>query len=203
MNDEHNRLDPFAAPEPSSEGPPLTVDGLSLCLRRVAEELVAWLKTLTSASVYATLIVTFGFQVARVDGISMAPTLQDQDRLVVNKLAYELGDPKIGDIVMLYSPLEPEKALVKRVIAAEGDQVRIVAGRVFRNGLEVDDTFVAQQYRSYDDWGPQVIPQGYYFVMGDHRNNSYDSRQWGFVPKRYITGKVQLRWWPVGHHQVF
>jgi len=203
MNDEHNRLDPFAAPEPSSEGPPLTVDGTSLWLRRVAEELVAWLKTLTSAAVYATLIVTFGFQVARVDGMSMAPTLQDQDRLVVNKLAYELGDPKIGDIVMLYSPLEPEKALVKRVIAAQGDQVRIVAGRVFRNGLEVDDTFVAQQYRSYDDWGPQVIPQGYYFVMGDHRNNSYDSRQWGFVPKRYITGKVQLRWWPVGHHQVF
>jgi signal peptidase I len=104
---------------------------------------------------------------------------------------------------MLYSPLEPEKALVKRVIAAEGDQVRIVAGRVFRNGLEVDDKFVAQQYRSYDDWGPQVIPQGFYFVMGDHRNNSYDSRQWGFVPKRYITGKVQLRWWPVGHQQVF
>ena len=203
MNDEHNRLDPFAAPEPSSEGPPLTVDGMSLCLRRVAEELVAWLKTLTSAAVYATLIVTFGFQVARVDGMSMAPTLQDQDRLVVNKLAYEFGDPKIGDIVMLYSPLEPEKALVKRVIAAEGDQVRIVAGRVFRNGLEVDDTFVAQQYRSYDDWGPQVIPQGYYFVMGDHRNNSYDSRQWGFVPKKYITGKVQLRWWPVGHGQVF
>jgi signal peptidase I len=203
MNDEHNRHDPFAAPEPSSEDPRLTVDGMSLCLRRVAEELVAWLKTLTSAAVYATLIVTFGFQVARVDGMSMAPTLQDQDRLVVNKLAYELGDPKIGDIVMLYSPLEPEKALVKRVIAAEGDQVRIVAGRVFRNGLEVDDTFVAQQYRSYDDWGPQVIPQGYYFVMGDHRNNSYDSRQWGFVPKRYITGKVQLRWWPVGHHQVF
>jgi signal peptidase I len=203
MNDEHNRQDPFAAPEPSSEDPRLTVDGMSLCLRRVAEELVAWLKTLTSAAVYATLIVTFGFQVARVDGMSMAPTLQDQDRLVVNKLAYELGDPRIGDIVMLYSPLEPEKALVKRVIAAEGDQVRIVAGRVFRNGLEVDDKFVAQQYRSYDDWGPQVIPQGFYFVMGDHRNNSYDSRQWGFVPKRYITGKVQLRWWPVGHGHVF
>jgi signal peptidase I len=203
MNDEHNRQDPFAAPEPSSEDPRLTVDGMSLCLRRVAEELVAWLKTLTSAAVYATLIVTFGFQVARVDGMSMAPTLQDQDRLVVNKLAYELGDPRIGDIVMLYSPLEPEKALVKRVIAAQGDQVRIVGGRVFRNGLAVDDQFVAQEYRSYDDWGPQVIPQGYYFVMGDHRNNSYDSRQWGFVPKRYITGKVQLRWWPVGHGHVF
>jgi signal peptidase I len=166
-------------------------------------EVMAWVKTLTSAAVYSTLIMTFGFQVARVEGLSMAPTLQDQDRLIVNKLAYQIGDPKIGDIVMLYSPLEPDKSLVKRVIAAEGDQVRIVDGRVFRNGVPLDDSFVAQEYRSHDDWGPQVIPDGYYFVMGDHRNNSSDSRAWGFVPKKYITGKVQVRWWPVAHGHVF
>ena len=75
---------------------------------------MAWLKTLASAAVYATLIVTFGFQVARVEGMSMAPTLQDQDRLIVNKLAYRIGDPKVGDIVMLYYPLKPEKSFVKR-----------------------------------------------------------------------------------------
>src|SRR5262245_38353062 len=100
---------------------------------RLRDELVAWLKTLASASVYATLIVTFVFQVARVEGYSMQPTLQDRDRLIVNKLAYRLGDPKVGDIVMLYSPLEPDKALVKRVIAEPGDRVRIVDGRVYRN----------------------------------------------------------------------
>jgi signal peptidase I len=192
--------DPAAAPRPNDR---LALDGTSLWLNRLGEELVAWLKTLASAAVYATLIVTFGFQVARVEGMSMAPTLQDQDRLIVNKLAYRIGDPKVGDIVMLYYPLKPEKSFVKRIIAEEGDQVRIVDGRVFRNDVPLDDSFVPPEYRSHDDWGPQVIPEGYYFVMGDHRNNSSDSRHWGFVPKKYIIGKVQLRWWPMGHARVF
>jgi len=195
-------LDPLLPPDPGAQER-LALDGTSLWLNRLGEELVAWLKTLASAAVYATLIVTFGFQVARVEGMSMAPTLQDQDRLIVNKLAYRIGDPKVGDIVMLYYPLKPEKSFVKRVIAEEGDQVRIVDGRVFRNDVPLDDSFVPQEYRSHDDWGPQVIPEGYYFVMGDHRNNSSDSRHWGFVPKKYIIGKVQLRWWPMGHAQVF
>ena len=183
--------------------PRLGLDGTSLWLNRLGEELVAWLKTLASAAVYATLIVTFGFQVARVEGMSMAPTLQDQDRLIVNKLAYRIGDPKVGDIVMLYYPLKPEKSFVKRIIAEEGDQVRIVDGKVFRNDVQIDDSFVPREFQSHDDWGPQVIPEGYYFVMGDHRNNSSDSRHWGFVPKKYIIGKVQLRWWPMGHARVF
>ena len=189
-----------AAPAPDGR---MGVEGSSVWLNRLGEELVAWFKTLASAAVYATLIVTFGFQVARVEGMSMAPTLQDQDRLIVNKLAYRVGDPHVGDIVMLYYPLKPEKSFVKRIIAEEGDQVRIVDGRVFRNDVPLDDSFVPPEYRSHDDWGPQVIPEGYYFVMGDHRNNSSDSRHWGFVPKKYIIGKVQLRWWPLGHARVF
>ena len=93
---------------------------------------MAWFKTLASAAVYATLIVTFGFQVARVEGQSMAPTLADQDRLIVNKLAYRLGPPRRGDIVMLYYPINPDKSFVKRVIAEEGEDVRIVDGTVLR-----------------------------------------------------------------------
>ena len=170
---------------------------------RVGEELLAWLKTLASAAVYATLIVTFGFQVARVEGQSMAPTLADQDRLIVNKLAYRIGAPQVGDIVMLYYPLNPDKSFVKRVIAEEGDQIRIVNGRVYRNDVPINDDYVPSEFRSHDDYGPQVVPQGYYFVMGDHRNNSSDSRHWGFVPKKYIIGKVQLRWWPIPHALVF
>ena len=88
-----------------------------------------------SAAVYATLIVTFGFQVARVEGQSMAPTLEDQDRLIVNKLVYRIGEPRRGDIVMLYYPLNPDKSFVKRVIAEEGDTVRIVDGRVYVNDV--------------------------------------------------------------------
>jgi signal peptidase I len=167
------------------------------------DELIAWFKTLASAAVYATLIVTFGFQVARVEGQSMAPTLSDQDRLIVNKLAYRIGEPRRGDIVMLYYPLNPDKSFVKRVIAEEGDTVRIVDGRVYVNDVPLRDDFVPPEFRSHDDFGPTVIPEGYYFVMGDHRNNSSDSRHWGFVPKKYIIGKVQLRWWPLPTAHVF
>jgi len=172
-------------------------------LAQVKEELVAWVKTLVSAAVYAILIVTFGFQVARVEGQSMAPTLEDQDRLIVNKLVYRIGDPRRGDIVMLYYPLNPDKSFVKRVIAEEGDTVRILDGHVYVNDIPLHDDYVPAMYRSHDDWGPQVIPEGYYFVMGDHRNNSSDSRVWGFVPKKYIIGKVQLRWWPVPTARMF
>ena len=181
-----------------------TPDATSLS-GRIVDEFVAWLKTLASAAVYATLIVTFGFQVARVEGQSMAPTLQDQDRLIVNKFAYlsAVGEPKVGDIVMLYYPNNPEKSFVKRVIAAENQRVRIVEGKVYVNEVPVDDSFVPEQYRSHDDWGPEVVPPGYYFVMGDHRNNSSDSRHWGFVPKKYIIGRVQLRWWPVPDARTF
>ena len=188
---------------PASSDTRIGIDGGALRMERIVEEIIAWLKTLASAAVYATLIVTFGFQVARVEGHSMAPTLADQDRLIVNKLAYRIGEPHIGDVVMLYYPLDPNKSFVKRVIAEEGDQVRIVDGKVFRNDVQLDDSFVPPDYRSHDDWGPQVIPEGYYFVMGDHRNNSSDSRHWGFVPKKYIIGKVQLRWWPLAHARMF
>ena len=172
-------------------------------MARVGEELLAWMKTLTSAAVYATLIVTFGFQVARVEGQSMAPTLEDQDRLIVNKLAYRLADPQIGDIVMLYYPVDPDKSFVKRVVAGPGDVIRSVEGRVYRNDVSLPDDFIPQEYKSSDTWGPEEVKAGYYYVMGDHRNNSSDSRTWGLVPKKYIIGKVQVRWWPVMHSRIF
>jgi signal peptidase I len=181
-------------------------DRAALVMRRLniwKDELVAWFKTLASAAVYATLIVTFGFQVARVEGQSMAPTLADQDRLIVNKLAYRMGAPARGDIVMLYYPVDPDKSFVKRVIGEEGDVVRIVDGRVYVNDVPMQDDFVPEEYRGHDDVGPERVNPGYYYVMGDHRNNSSDSRAWGQVPKKYIIGKVQLRWWPIPNARVF
>ena len=172
-------------------------------IARLVQEFVAWLKTLASAAVYATLIVTFGFQVARVEGQSMAPTLADQDRLIVNKLLYRISEPRRYDIVMLFYPIDPDKSFVKRVIAEEGDTVRIDTGSVFVNDVPVRDEYVPPDFRSYEDYGPQIVPEGYYFVMGDHRNNSSDSRHWGMVPKKYIIGKVQLRWWPIPTARLF
>ena len=206
--------DPFNAPPPGPEhseasnprvSEPLESIDRGSSLARVADEAVAWLRTLASAAVYATLIVTFGFQVARVEGQSMAPTLADHDRLIVNKAAYMpwIGEPQVGDIVMLYYPHKPEQTFVKRVIAKEGDTLRIVAGKVFRNDILMDDAFLPSEFRSHDDWGPEAVPEGYYFVMGDNRNHSFDSRHWRFVPKRYIVGRVQLRWWPMPQTRLF
>ena len=102
-------------PAPPPAAPAAAAEPTRNALDVWRDEFVAWVKTLASAAVYATLIVTFGFQVARVEGQSMAPTLADQDRLIVNKLAYRLADPQRGDIVMLYYPLNPDKSFVKRV----------------------------------------------------------------------------------------
>ena len=176
----------------------------AVLMSRAGEELLAWLKTFASAAVYATLIVTFGFQVARVEGKSMEPTLQDQDRLIVNKAAYRFfGPPQRGDIVMLYYPRDPDKSFVKRVVAEEGDTVRIDDGEVYVNEVLQPDLFVPPEFRSHEDHGPEVVQESYYFVMGDHRNNSSDSRHWGQVPEKYIIGRVQLRWWPLADARIF
>ncbi|MDO8835550.1 MAG: signal peptidase I, partial [Vicinamibacterales bacterium] len=108
----------FSDPNPIHPGAPVIQPARDAAPRpnrwhAVREELLAWVRTLASAAVYATLIVTFGFQVARVEGLSMAPTLQDQDRLVVNKLVYRLSPPRRNDIVMLYYPVNPDKSFVK------------------------------------------------------------------------------------------
>jgi signal peptidase I len=148
--------------------------------------------------------VTFGFQVARVEGKSMEPTLLDQDRLIVNKAIYKFfDDPQPGDIVMHYYPADPDKSFVKRIVAEAGDTVRIDDGRVYVNEVLLPDTFVLPEHRSHENHGPEVVEEGFYFVMGDHRNNSSDSRHWGQVPKKYIIGKVQLRWWPLTEATVF
>ena len=193
--------EPVAVPaaEPAWQAPVLTM----AMMAAIGREIVAWVKTLLSAAVYATLIVTFGFQVARVEGQSMAPTLGDQDRLIVNKFTYLVGAPRPGDIVMMLYPKEPDKSFVKRVIAEPGDTVEIKDGRVYVNDVELADDFVDPNYRSHDDHERLEVQPGYYYVLGDHRNNSSDSREWGEVPKKYIVGRVQLRWWPIVDARVF
>jgi signal peptidase I len=150
------------------------------------------------------IVVVFLVQFAHVEGQAMAPTIEDQDRLIVNKLVYRVRKPAIGDIVMMRYPRDPEKSFVKRVIAAERQTVKSVNGRVFVDDRPLRDDFIPSDYLDLvDTWGPTEVPEGHYFVMGDHRNNSSDSRTWGFVPKKYIMGRVQVRWWPLSQARIF
>jgi signal peptidase I len=153
---------------------------------------LAALDFLLARNVSAVLV-----QHARVEGMAMSPTINDQERVIVDKWAYRNGAPQPGDIVMLLYPLNPDKKFVKRVVADEGDQIRIVGGWLFRNDVAMEEQYVTADHRSHDDFGPQVVPQGYCFVLGDRRNNSSDSRHWGYVPRKYVIGKVSYRWWPL------
>lgn len=142
-------------------------------------------------------------QLARVEGHSMAPTLENEDRLLVDRLTYRIGNPTPGDIVMFRVPVAPDRLFVKRIVAKEGDVVRIERGRVFVNGQPLDDRFIPPDFRSHENWGPYVVPKDFYVVMGDHRNRSSDSRHWGPVPREAIIGRVQARWWPLASAAVF
>jgi signal peptidase I len=151
----------------------------------------------------ASLMVGCTVQLARVEGQSMAPTLEDHDRLVVDRLTYRIGKPTPGDIVMFHVPVAPDRLFVKRIVAQEGDVVRMERGRVIINDEPLDDRYIPAGFRSDEDWGPYIVPPGAYLVMGDHRNRSSDSRQWGPVPREAIVGRVQARWWPLSHAALF
>jgi signal peptidase I len=141
-----------------------------------------------------TILATiFPFQVVRHAGDAMEPTLSNQQLVIVNKLSFRLRDPRSGDIVMMYYPLDPDRSFVRRLIAREGDTVKLAGGIVFINDMPLREAYAPAEFRSRADWGPQVVPQGYYFVLGDRRNGRSDSRHWGFVPKRYITGTIIAR----------
>jgi signal peptidase I len=148
-----------------------------------------------SADVGWTAFRELAFQVARIEGSAMSPTLRDQDRLIINKLAYQFGAPQVGDVVMMQYPKDPTRSFVKRIIAASGDTVRSENGQVYRNDTPLFEPFIAEENASRDDWGPQVVPEGHYFVLGDKRNNSSDSRHWGFVPRDHILGRAGVVWY--------
>jgi signal peptidase I len=157
----------------------------------------AWLRDLLISLFISAFIIVFLYQPVKVEGTSMLPGLSDQERIFVNKFVYHLEDISRGDIVVFRYPRDPSKSYIKRVIALGGDRVRIDYGRVYVNGYAIYEPYVPLQFLDARSYPETVIPEGYYFVLGDHRSASSDSRDFGPVAKDLIYGKAVFSYWPV------
>jgi signal peptidase I len=164
---------------------------------QIFSEFRSWLRDIFFAAVTAILIVVFVVQPVKVEGTSMQPHLADQERIFVNKFVYHFSEISRGDIVVFWFPKDPTKSFIKRVIGLPTERVEIRRGEVFINGTRLVEPYVRPAYFDYSSVGPLVVAEGSYFVLGDHRNSSNDSRNWGFVPKENIFGKAVFRYWPV------
>jgi signal peptidase I len=160
---------------------------------------LSWIRDLAFSVLIAVILIVFIYQPVKVEGTSMMPTLTDQERIFINKFTYHYGLGHIdrGDMVVFKYPLDTSKSYIKRIIGVPGDLVKIVAGQVFVNGEPLAEDYVPEEYRDRVSWGPERVPPDNYFVLGDHRSSSNDSRAWGFVDRQYIYGKAVFVYWPL------
>ncbi len=167
---------------------------------RAGSSLKAWLRDLAIAVGVSTFVIIFIYfvcQPVRVEGTSMLPQLEDQDRLFINKMAFRVGDIHRGDVVVFEYPRDHTKSYIKRVIGLPGDVVRIDHGHVWVNGQRLVEPYVPPRFED-DRSQPELrIPAGEYFVMGDHRSISSDSREFGPVERELIYGKAAFVYWPM------
>jgi signal peptidase I len=160
---------------------------------------LSWVRDLAFSVLIAVILIVFIYQPVKVEGTSMQPTLENQERIFINKFTYHfgLGDIQRGDMVVFWFPLDPTKSYIKRVIGLPGDVVHIDAGTVFVNGQELNEPYVPTDFRDRVSYEERRVPDGEYFVLGDHRNSSSDSRTWGFVKRDAIYGKAVFVYWPL------
>ena len=160
---------------------------------------ISWLRDLTVSVLIAVVVILFLYQPVKVEGTSMMPSLVDQERIFINKFAYRFGisDINRGDTVVFWFPGDPSKSFIKRVIGVPGDKVEVTDGKVSVNQSVLDEPYVPEAYRDHVSTPPRVVPPGEYYVLGDHRSSSNDSRMWGTVPRHYIYGKAAFVYWPL------
>ncbi|MEN3335797.1 MAG: signal peptidase [Blastocatellia bacterium] len=157
------------------------------------------------AAVMAVLIVVFVVQPVKVEGTSMQPRLENEERIFVNKFKYNFEPIQRGDIIVFWFPDDPSKSFIKRIIGLPGETIDMDAlGRITINGVPLDESYLAPERNQMArarwtavDQRWKIIKQHYYFVMGDNRDMSNDSRSWGWVPEKYIYGKAMFRYWPL------
>jgi signal peptidase I len=157
----------------------------------------SWLRDLVVSVAISAFIIVFLYQPVRVEGTSMLPMLEDQDRLFINKIAYRVGDIHQGDVVVFQYPRDHTKSYIKRVIALPGDDVRITHGRVYVNGAQLKEPYVPSRFTDDRSQPEMVLPPNKYWVMGDHRSISSDSRDFGPVDRDLIYGKAAFVYWPM------
>ncbi len=145
----------------------------------------------------AVFLVVFLYQPVRVEGTSMMPGLHDQEHIFINKFTYKFNSIERGDTVVFWFPLDRSKVYIKRVIGLPGDTVQVDRGEVVLNGKHLDEPYVPDEYRDHVSVSSFRIPPDQYFVLGDHRSSSNDSRNWGTVERRFIYGKAVFVYWPV------
>ncbi|HTZ59704.1 MAG TPA: signal peptidase I [Acidobacteriaceae bacterium] len=155
-----------------------------------------WLRDLLISATASVLIITFLYQPVRVEGTSMLPRLEDSDRLFINKFVYHVSAIERGDVVVFHYPRDPEKSYIKRVIALPGDRIRILNGHVWLNGKPLYEPYVPAEYRDTRSMAQITLPPDNYFMMGDHRSISSDSRDFGPVERDLIYGKAVFVYWP-------
>src|SRR5580693_1294704 len=187
---------------PESSAPPLTSGGApdsSSVGHSLRNEIRVWTRDLLIAIGLALVIIVFLYQPVKVEGTSMAPLLSDQERIFINKFVYRFEPIDRGDVVVFWYPLDRSKSFIKRVVGLPGEMVEIRKGIVFVNGVSLAEPYVPPQYEDLTDFGPVRVPRDSYFVMGDHRISSNDSRVFGPVASHYIYGRAVFAYWPVDH----
>src|SRR6516162_3369547 len=159
--------------------------------------LSVWLRDLGISLAISCFIIIFLYQPVKVEGTSMMPSLEDQERIFVNKFVYRLEPIERGDIVVFRYPLDPSKSYIKRVIGVAGDRVRIDGGQVYVNGQPLDEDYVPSAYADDRSLAEAIVPPHSYFMLGDHRSMSRDSRDFGPVKDELIYGKAVFGYWPM------
>jgi signal peptidase I len=182
-------------------GSPRTQDGTgdaSDKLRwRTAPVLAVWLRDLIISLAISAFIIVFLYQPVKVEGTSMMPSLDDQERIFVNKFVYRWEPIERGDIVVFRYPRDPSKSYIKRVIGVPGDRIRIDSGQVYVNDEPIDEDYVPPAYADERSYAESVVPPRTYFMLGDHRSMSQDSRDFGPVKEGLIFGKAVFGYWPM------
>jgi signal peptidase I len=181
-----------------------TEQALALPPARVGSRAQIWralwelVHDLSVAVLFCFFLITFVAQAFRVQGTSMLPLLEDGERIIVNKFVYRFQPIDRGDVVVFWYPKDPSVSFIKRVVGVPGDVVELRSGLLYVNSRRVQEQYLRPQFNDGETHSPVEVSKGYYYVLGDHRNSSNDSRNWGEVPEKYIYGKAFFRFWPLG-----